>query len=82
MSMVNQDTIKLRKSDHRPRADLQTIAAYLVLILLIGGNFVAVRFSSFGLPPFWGGASALGRLPVTFYLCGYPPAHSTKGARA
>ena len=53
-TMINQDTIKFRSVKIRQRVDLLTIAAYGVLILLIGGNFVAVRFSSFGLPPFWG----------------------------
>lgn len=59
------------------RADRLTLAAFAVVVLLGGTNFVAVRFSNQELPPFWGAslrfaiaalalfaAVALGRFPL------------------
>ena len=38
------------------RPDRVTLAAFVVLILIGGSNFVAVRFSNAELPPYWGAA--------------------------
>jgi drug/metabolite transporter (DMT)-like permease len=38
------------------RADPQVLAAFAFIVLFLGVNFVAVRFSNRELPPFWGGA--------------------------
>lgn len=38
----------------RARPDPVTVAAYAVMIVIAGSNFVAVRFSNQELPPFWG----------------------------
>jgi drug/metabolite transporter (DMT)-like permease len=59
------------------RTDRWVLAAFLVVVLLGGTNFVAVRFSNQELPPFWGAglrfaaaalvlfaAAALGRFPL------------------
>lgn len=41
----------------RPEAPGVVLAAFLVMVLLGGANFVAVRFSNAELPPFWGAGS-------------------------
>lgn len=38
----------------RARPDPVTLAAYAVMVVIAGSNFVAVRFSNQELPPFWG----------------------------
>jgi len=38
------------------RADLLTLAAFAAIVIFLGANFVAVRFSNRELPPFWGAA--------------------------
>jgi drug/metabolite transporter (DMT)-like permease len=38
----------------RPRPDAVTLAAFGVMAVIAGSNFVAVRFSNQELPPFWG----------------------------
>jgi drug/metabolite transporter (DMT)-like permease len=40
-----------------PEAPGLVLAAFLVMVLLGGSNFVAVRFSNAELPPFWGAGS-------------------------
>lgn len=40
--------------------DSTTLAAFAVLVLIAGSNFVAVRFSNQELPPFWGAALRFG----------------------
>jgi drug/metabolite transporter (DMT)-like permease len=40
-----------------PEAPGVVLAAFLVMVLLGGANFVAVRFSNAELPPFWGAGS-------------------------
>jgi drug/metabolite transporter (DMT)-like permease len=40
-----------------PQAPTVVLAAFLVMVLLGGANFVAVRFSNAELPPFWGAGS-------------------------
>lgn len=40
-----------------PEAPGLVLAAFLVMVLLGGANFVAVRFSNAELPPFWGAGS-------------------------
>jgi len=39
------------------RPDRKTLVAFLLFVLLGGSNAVAVRFGSFGLPPFYGAAA-------------------------
>lgn len=36
--------------------DRSTSVAFVLMVLLAGGNAVAIRVSNFGLPPFWGAA--------------------------
>jgi drug/metabolite transporter (DMT)-like permease len=38
----------------RGRVEPATLAAYAVMVVIAGSNFVAVRFSNEELPPFWG----------------------------
>ena len=38
----------------RERPDPVTLAAYAVMVVIAGSNFVAVRFSNQELQPFWG----------------------------
>lgn len=42
------------------RQDRLTLAAFLLVVLIGGINFVAVRFSNRELPPFWGAATRFG----------------------
>jgi len=38
-------------------AERSTLIAYALMVLIGGGNTVAVRLSNFGLPPLWGVAT-------------------------
>ena len=40
--------------DNQPRLDRNTLIAFIVAVIFLGVNFVAVRFSNQELPPFWG----------------------------
>lgn len=51
-------------ADSRPTAATQ--AAFLLFVLVAGLNFVAVRFSNFELPPFWGAALRFGAAALLF----------------
>jgi drug/metabolite transporter (DMT)-like permease len=39
---------------NNPNLDRRTLAAFVVAVIFLGVNFVAVRFSNQELPPFWG----------------------------
>lgn len=41
-------------TDNQPRFDRNTLLAFIVAVIFLGVNFVAVRFSNQELPPFWG----------------------------
>jgi drug/metabolite transporter (DMT)-like permease len=42
--------------ENNPKLDKSTFAAFVVAVIFLGVNFVAVRFSNQELPPFWGAA--------------------------
>jgi drug/metabolite transporter (DMT)-like permease len=42
--------------ENNSKLDRQTLAAFVVAVIFLGVNFVAVRFSNRELPPFWGAA--------------------------
>jgi drug/metabolite transporter (DMT)-like permease len=44
-----------------------TLVAFFVVVILGGSNAVAVRFSNFELPPFWGAAIRFGSAGVIFW---------------
>lgn len=46
--------------------DSRTLAAFAAMTILVAGNFVAVRFSNFGLPPFWGAGLRFGAASLLF----------------
>ena len=54
--------------DENKRTDGLTILAFAVLILLGGSNAVAVRFSNFELPPFWGAALRFSTAALIFWV--------------
>lgn len=41
-------------TESNPNFDRSTLAAFVIAVLFLGVNFVAVRFSNQELPPFWG----------------------------
>ncbi len=43
-------------AENNPHVDKSTLAAFVVAVIVLGVNFVAVRFSNQELPPFWGAA--------------------------
>jgi drug/metabolite transporter (DMT)-like permease len=43
-------------AENNPTFDKSTLAAFVVAVIVLGVNFVAVRFSNQELPPFWGAA--------------------------
>lgn len=61
---VNSSPAKVGRFTERIRARLKTmrtlnslpLLAFLTIVVLLGVNFVAVRFSNIELPPFWGAA--------------------------
>jgi drug/metabolite transporter (DMT)-like permease len=48
--------------------DKRTLAAFVIAVIFLGVNFVAVRFSNQELPPFWG--AALRFIIASLLLCG------------
>ena len=52
MANVNKETTQVNTGG----IDIVTLAAFLAVVILGGSNAVAVRFSNFELPPFWGAA--------------------------
>ena len=49
-------------------ADWITLTAFGLMVVLIGANFVAVRFSNLGLPPFWGAGIRFGAASLIFLV--------------
>lgn len=49
------------------RPDHSTAIAFVLLAVFAGGNAVAVRFSNFGLPPFWGAATRSAAAALIFW---------------
>ncbi len=45
-----------------------TVAAFFLMAVFAGGNAVAVRFSNFGLPPFWGATLRFTAAAVIFWV--------------
>lgn len=50
------------------RVDRLTLVAFLTVVILGGSNAVAVRFSNFELPPFWGAALRFASAAVVFWV--------------
>jgi hypothetical protein len=46
--------------------DTLTLGAFVVLVVLGGGNFLAVRMSNLELPPFWGAGLRFGVAAALF----------------
>jgi drug/metabolite transporter (DMT)-like permease len=44
-----------------------TVIAFVLFVLMAGGNAVAVRFSDLELPPFWGAAARFGAAALIFW---------------
>ena len=57
-------------SEEQARGDGLVLAAFLVLVLVGGANFVAVRFSNVELSPFWGAGSRFAISAVVLVLIG------------
>jgi drug/metabolite transporter (DMT)-like permease len=49
-------------------ADRGTLAAFVLMVVLAGGNAVAVRMSNSALPPFWGAALRSGVAALVFWV--------------
>ena len=54
--MNSNRSILLPMGENNPYLDKSTLAAFVVAVIVLGVNFVAVRFSNQELPPFWGAA--------------------------
>jgi drug/metabolite transporter (DMT)-like permease len=50
------------------RPDTSTLAAFVALVVIGGGNFVAVRASNLELPPFWGAGLRFALAGATFVV--------------
>ena len=50
------------------RIDGLTLVAFLAVVILGGSNAVAVRFSNFELPPFWGAAFRFASAAAIFWV--------------
>src|SRR2546423_3705029 len=48
------------------RPDRATLAAFAVLVILVGANFVAIRFSNRELAPLWGAGTRFAMAAVLF----------------
>ncbi len=48
--------------------DRLTLIAFVVLVIVGGGNAVGVRFSNIELPPFWGAATRFGAAALIFWV--------------
>ncbi len=64
--MRSKNVLDAGKNIDRP--DRTTLTAFALLILVGGSNAVAVRFSNFELPPFWGAAIRFGAAALIFWL--------------
>ena len=50
------------------RPDRLTLAAFTILVVVGGGNAVAIRFSNRELPPFWGATIRFAVASLLFFL--------------
>jgi len=50
------------------RVDGKTLVAFMAVVILGGSNAVAVRFSNFELPPFWGATIRFGLAGIIFWI--------------
>jgi drug/metabolite transporter (DMT)-like permease len=50
------------------RPDIITLVCFLLLVVLIAANVVAIRFTNQELPPFWGAATRFGAASLLFFL--------------
>lgn len=50
------------------RPDRATLIAFVLMVVLAGGNAVAVRFSNSELPPFWGAAIRFAAAALIFWI--------------
>ena len=50
------------------RPSRATLVAFALMVVFAGGNAVAIRFSNFGLPPFWGGAMRIIGAALVFWV--------------
>ncbi len=62
------NTRSLIREVHTKRIGGFTLAAFLAVVILGGGNAVAVRVSNFELPPFWGAALRFASAAMVFWV--------------
>ena len=63
------------------QTDWITLTAFGIMVVLIGTNFVAVRFSNLGLPPFWGAGIRFGAASLIFlFMLAYAVTRCPGGA--
>lgn len=55
------------KSSGSGGADRSTLLAFALMVILAGGNPVAIRFSNLGLPPFWGAVLRMASAALVFW---------------
>jgi drug/metabolite transporter (DMT)-like permease len=55
-------------AQNNPNFDKSMVTAFVIAVIVLGVNFVAVRFSNQELPPFWG--AALRFMIASFLLFG------------
>jgi drug/metabolite transporter (DMT)-like permease len=55
-------------SSETARPDRTTLIAFVLMVVLAGGNPVAVRFSNFELPKFWGAAIRFAAAALVFWI--------------
>lgn len=53
---MNYVYLIMSMTDNNPVPDKKTLLVFLVVVVLLGGNFIAVKFSNTELAPFWGAA--------------------------
>jgi len=63
-----EQEMEKERSGEWERDGLLTAAAFALVVVIAGGNPVAVRFSNAGLPPFWGAALRFGAAAPIFWL--------------
>ena len=66
--MDTKATFFSKSSSDQVHADWITLTAFGLMVVLIGANFVAVRFSNLGLPPFWGAGIRFGAASLIFLV--------------
>ena len=64
------------------RPDRLTLVAFTLLVVLGGTNFIAVRFTNFELPPFWGATLRFAVSALIFWVALFVGRHSLPRGRA